>query len=414
MTETSIRDTSNDVLPPPVRTGTLLGLPRVFWLLWAGMLVNRVGGGVFCFLSVYLTHARGLTPALAGLVVGLYAAGGMVAGPVGGLLADRLGRRATLLVSTAVGASVMVSLGLARTVATIVVLAPLLGFFTDIGRPALAAAVADVVPTRDRRRAYGLLYWATNLGFSGAAALAGKLAERNYALLFVVDAATTLLFGLLLLTAVPETRPVRDPAAQSSYLREVAIPFRDRRFLLFAGIQLLVMMIFAQFTSALMLDMAAHGLSAQALGRILALNGVVIVLLQPLALRRFAQTPHHRLLAGAALLTGAGLGLAAPAGFAPVPVFAAAVAVLTCGEIAFSMAVPGLLADLAPPAHRGGYQGAHQLTWGFAGMTAPALGSLILATFGGTPLWLGCLGVGLVAAVLHATFTGRIAVRITS
>jgi MFS family permease len=391
---------------PSARTG-LLGLSRVFWLLWAGMLINRVGGGVFVFLSLYLTAPRGLRPAAAGLIVGLYAAGGMAAGPIGGLLADRLGRRPTLLLGTGLAGLTMLGLGFARPVWMIAALAPLLGFFTDLARPALNAAVADVVPAHDRRRAYGLLYWAINLGFAGAAALAGKLATISYTLLFVVDAATTLLFGALVFVAVPETRPA--PAAPPSYLHEVAIPFRDRRFQLFAGIQFLVMVIFAQFSVAFALDMARHGLPAPTVGRILGLNGVVIVLLQPLALRWFAATPHHRLLAAGGALTGLGLGLSILAGLGvpPVEAFLLALAVVTTGEIAFSMAVPALLAELAPPAHRGGYQGAHQLAWGLAGVAAPPFGAYVLQTSGATPLWLGCLAVGLAAAALHAIFTGR-------
>ena len=52
------------------------------------MLLNRLGGAVFFLLGLYLTRERGLRPELAGLVISLYAAGGLVAGPVGGALAD--------------------------------------------------------------------------------------------------------------------------------------------------------------------------------------------------------------------------------------------------------------------------------------------------------------------------------------
>ena len=61
---------------PDARPALLRGLPREFWLLWAGMFVNRLGGAVFPFLALYLTRERGLDAGIAGLVVGLYAAGG--------------------------------------------------------------------------------------------------------------------------------------------------------------------------------------------------------------------------------------------------------------------------------------------------------------------------------------------------
>lgn len=61
------------------------GLPRTFWVLCAGMLVNRAGSFVIPFLSVYLTQARGYPIATAGVVAAVYGAGAMLASILGGL-----------------------------------------------------------------------------------------------------------------------------------------------------------------------------------------------------------------------------------------------------------------------------------------------------------------------------------------
>jgi MFS family permease len=76
------------------------GLPRAFWFLWAGTFVNRLGGFVAPFLAIYLTSVRGLSVQRAGLVVSLVGLGAIASGPVGGTLADRLGRRPTLALAT--------------------------------------------------------------------------------------------------------------------------------------------------------------------------------------------------------------------------------------------------------------------------------------------------------------------------
>src|SRR5205814_4833764 len=73
----------NDVEAKPVERPGPLGLARAYWVLWAGMLLNRLGGTVFFLLGIYLTRNRGLSPALPGLVVRLYASGGLLAGPAG-------------------------------------------------------------------------------------------------------------------------------------------------------------------------------------------------------------------------------------------------------------------------------------------------------------------------------------------
>jgi MFS family permease len=383
------------------RPGQLLGLPRTYWLLWAGMFINRLGGGVFAFLSVYLTRARGFSAPSAGLVLACYASGGLLAAPTGGLLADRVGRRSTLVGGTALAATAMLTLGAARALPSVAVAAALVGFFTDCCRPALHAAVADVVPPADRRRAYGLLYWALNLGFAGAATLAGVLAERRFGLLFVVDAATTLLFGAVVLLGVPETRPAPDAAGAPP----LSLPFRDRAFVSFAVIQLVVLLVFCQLFVAFPLDMSRHGLGAGTIGRVIAVNGLVIVVLQPVALRLTAATPHHLLLAAGAVLTGLGFGVCALAG--GVGVFVTASVVMTVGEIAFAIATPAFVANLAPPAVRGGYLGANQLVWSLAGVIAPGLGATVLGRCGGRTLWVGCAAAGLVAAALHVGVTGR-------
>ena len=69
-------------------------LPRPFWFIWAGTLVNRCGSFVMPFLTIYLTQQRQLSIAQAGGVVALWGAGGSVAAPLGGYLADHIGRQA--------------------------------------------------------------------------------------------------------------------------------------------------------------------------------------------------------------------------------------------------------------------------------------------------------------------------------
>jgi MFS family permease len=389
-----------------VDTVGLLGLPRTYWMLWAGMLLNRLGGAIFFLLGIYLTRERGLRPELAGLVISLYAAGGVLAGPVGGALADKLGRRATLLTGTACAGTLMLALGFARSMGALLVLAPLLGFFTDACRPPLQAAVADVVAPQDRARAYGLLYWAINLGFAGASVLGGMLAEHHFTLLFVLDALSTFAYGAIVFVGVPETRPARARAARpGGALARLLTPFRDRPFVMFVGIQALLLVAFAQVIVALPLDMRAHGLGLPAIGWLLGLNGIYIVIAQPILLRYVRGVGHVQWLAAGCVLTGLGLGATAFAGGALV--YALSGVLWTLGEVGFSTAAPALVADFAPVEQRGAYQGTYQLSWGVASMVAPTLGTFVFARFGAHVLWVGCLGVCVTAAALHVRVTGR-------
>ncbi|HYG67771.1 MAG TPA: MFS transporter, partial [Anaeromyxobacteraceae bacterium] len=79
------------------------GFPAAFWWLWAGALVNALGQFVFPFLALYLV-SRGFSVAEAGGIVAGMGLGSIFAAPLGGILADRIGRRATLVGSLVLGA----------------------------------------------------------------------------------------------------------------------------------------------------------------------------------------------------------------------------------------------------------------------------------------------------------------------
>ena len=257
------------------------GLPRTFWYLWVGALIDRLGTFVYTFLALYLTRERHFSVAHAGFVVALWGAGNFAAGPVGGYFADHLGRRRTMLGAFVLSAAAMMNLGLARTDWHIAVATLLLGLCGNLYRPAMHATVADVVPPADRTRAYGYLYWAVNLGFAGAAMLGGFMAERNFMLLFAADAVTTVLFGVVVYLRVPETHPERDVAVRAR--PDLRVPLRDRPFVIFVFAQLLVMLVGSQGNSTLPIDLRDHGIAPSTYGWLLAINGVMIVLLQPKA-----------------------------------------------------------------------------------------------------------------------------------
>src|SRR5581483_11182966 len=353
-----------------------------------------LGGFVIIFLPFYLTRARGYSTAQAGLIASLWGAGAIGAGPLGGFLADRFGRRATMLFSTVTGAAMMIALGLARTPLEIAACVPVLGLLSDLYRPAVGAAIADVVPAADRTRAYGYLYWAINLGVAAASVTAGLVADLGWWLLFACDAGTTLVFGALVLAGVPETRP-----ASIERRGRATEPYRDRPFLTFVAIQLLVAIVYWQCNVTLALDMEQPGITPKQFGAIVALNGVGIVVLQPFFVGVAGRYRRHRLLALSALLTGVGFGINAFVGGAAV--YTAGLALWTIGVIGWSSVGPSIVADLSPPELRGSYQGAYQLAWGIAGCVGPPAGTLVLARLGPTALWGGCAAVGTLAAALH-------------
>src|SRR3954462_1039973 len=323
------------------------GLPKAYWILWAGALINRLGGFVMPLLALYLTGERGLSVEQAGLVVSLYGAGALCSGPTGGFFADHSGRRRTLIAALVLGALSMLHLAFARAPVHIGFAAFLLGLFGELYRPAVSAAIADLVPAADRARAYGILYWAVNLGFAVGSALGGAMSRYGWYLIFVGDAITTLAYAAIVWLRIPETRPERAPHERRESLWA---PLADRPFVAFCALITLVGLLFNQAFVTLPIDVRSRGLSPASYGSLIALNGVLIFLLQPLVSRILSPYPRHRVLAAAAALVGVGFWMTAL--MRTLPGYVLSISVWTLGEIAMAGIGPAVAADAAPPAQR--------------------------------------------------------------
>jgi MFS family permease len=373
------------------------GLPPVFWTLWAGMLVNRLASFVITFLALYLVHDRGYTTDQAGRVVALYGLGLLLAGPLGGSLADRIGRRPTMLFGLVAGGTCVAALGFVRDPAWLSGLAFCSALFGDVYRPAAQAAVADVVAPRDRASAYGLIYWAVNLGWAVSLSVAGFVAERSMLALFLADAFTSLAFAVIVSVRIPETRPAHH--ARAPLLQGLVRVFHDGPYVVFLLLHLAVLVVFTQFQLAAPLDYAAHGVGPTAFSLLMALNGILVVLLQPLIAPKLQAYDGARVLALSTLLVGVGYGMNWFAG--SVPAYVAGCVLYTVGEVLGFPVASSIVADLAPPDLRGRYQGAFSMIWGLAFTLSPLIGGEVLHRWGGRTLWLGCLATCLVVAAGH-------------
>jgi len=370
------------------------GLPRTFWYLWAGSLVNRLGGAVAPFLALYLTDGRGVSTAQAGLVLTAYGLGSAIAQPVGGTLADRVGRRATMVAGLTSSAALLLVVGAVSVLPALVLAVFAYGLCLDLVRPAVSAAVADVVPDADRTRAYALNFWAINLGFSVAVPLGGFLAERGYWWLFGLDAATALAFAVVVVLRVPETRPEREPGQAPGSLRQV---LADRLLLALVACVIAQAAVYMQAFTTLPLVIDDDGLGASGYGLVLGLNGVLIVAMQPFLLGVLARRDRSRLLLVAGVLQGGGVALHGLAD--ALGTHMAAVVVWTTGEVLQAGLLAGLVAGLAPVRLRGRYLGVFGSSFGLAAFLAPLLGTQALEHLGEGALWGGCAAVGAVSAV---------------
>ncbi|WP_412077276.1 MDR family MFS transporter [Streptomyces xanthophaeus] len=382
------------------------GLPRAFWWLWASTLVNRLGAFVATFMTMYLTLDRGYSASFAGLVVALHGLGGVLSSLAAGVMTDRLGRRPTLLAANVSTAFSVALLGFMEHPAAIAAVALLVGMTSNASRPAVSAMMADIVRPEDRVRAFALNYWAINLGFAASATAAGLIAEYSYLAGFLGEAALTLACAVLVYVKLPESRPDAGTAdgtraagtaggktggkADDESGIGLGTVLRDRRFMGVVGLSFLISLIFTQGSVGLPVAMGAAGFSPGDYGLVIAVNGLLIVLLQLPVTRFIEHRDPQKLLVVSALLAGYGFALTAFAG--PLWAYALTVGVWTLAEIVNSPTQMGLVVRLSPLHGRGRYQGMYNMSWAVAALVAPLMAGFVIDRYGADWLW-GATGV---------------------
>lgn len=378
----------------PTFRENLRALPRSAWILFAGTFINRFGTFVMPFLAIYLTR-EGYSATQAGIAVSTYGAGHLVASFLGGHLADRVGRRNTIVLSMFSSSMAMVALSQASTFPSIVTLTFLVGLTTELYRPAATALLADLVEPPQRVVAFGIYRLAINLGFAAGPATAGFLANRSFLLVFAGDALTSAVFGCVALLALPHG--LRSPSRDQSPAEGLRVAMADRAFVIFLAATLCLTWVEFQLHSTWPLHLTRLGHSPSTYGALLSINGVMIVLFE-LALtawtQRFPPTPLIALGYG---LTGVGLALTGVA--AGIPALAATVVVWTLGEMIYAPVTGAYVAGLAPERFRGRYMGLWHSTWSIGMILGPATGTWIYDR-NPAALWWTCLLLGATGAAL--------------
>ncbi|MFD3551155.1 MFS transporter [Streptomyces goshikiensis] len=387
---------------------TFRGLPPTVWTLFAGTIVNRLGHLVTPFL-VFLLADRGVTGPETSYVLGALGAGNLLGPALGGVLADRIGRRPTMLIGLLGAAAAQGALFLAPGLWTMAAAALLLSAASATVGPAAYALMADAVDAERRRRAYALFGWGVNIGTAVAGVLGGFLAAHGYWLLFAVDAGTLLVYATVVATRLRE--PARAPAVPGGKDTGIGygVVFRDRLMLALLplfGIQLFV---YSLTEVALPLAVRDSGLSPAVYGAMAAVNAVLVVALQPVVTGRLARLPQLPVQAAGSALIAAGVALTGLAD--SVAGYVASVVVWSAGEVVVAGIAATVVADLAPAAARGRYQGAFGWTWGVARFSALTLGVTLYTGAGAAALWWTALIAGLVSAAATLALRARVTAR---
>ncbi len=372
----------------------LKALPPAAWILFGGTFINRFGTFVMPFLAIYMTR-NGFTPAQAGLAVSSYGAGHIFAAMMGGHLADRIGRRYTIALSMLLSAAAMVALSQARAFPAILVLSFATGLCAELYRPAASALLGDLVSEEQRVAAFGMYRFAINLGFAAGPATAGFLANKSFFYVFLGDAITSLLFGIVALLALPHGN--RAPAHDEQPSEALRVAARDRAFVYFLAATFCLTWVEFQLHSTLPLHISTLGFPPSTYGMLLSLNGAMIVVFELLITAWAQRRPQQPLIAIGYGLNGVGFALTGLA--TGVPMLAVTVVIWTIAEMIYAPASGAYVVGLAPERYRGRYMGLWHSMWSVGMVSGPAMGTWIYQR-SPNALWWTCFAMGVAGAVL--------------
>jgi len=362
------------------------------------------------FLVLYLTRELGWSAPRAGLALGVYGAGSIIAAPISGRLCDLIGGLPIIRASLIGAGIILLMIPFAESFPVVIALVLAWSLVSEGGRPATLALVADLVPNEQRKPAFALIRLAINLGMSVGPAAGGFIAAYSFRSIFLVNAVASLAAGLFLV-AVPMkgATHIRHLYAGSNDGRPGAARtavLGDRRLLVFLFATFLASAVFFQHEGALPLFLVQDlHLSTAFYGMLFTINTLMIVALEVPLNAATAHWPHRWALAAGALLFALGSGLFGLAGGPQMIVLG--IVVWTFGEMMLFPQASAYVADIAPPHRRGSYMGAYYFAFSIAFAVAPWAGTTVFAHFGATILWTSVFLVGVVATVIMLQVTSE-------
>ena len=379
-------------LPGPARVG-------LFIFFVAGL----ADGVLMPFFALWAQQDADVRTEFIGLLLGCYAGGELLATPFVGGIADRVGRRPVLLISTAGVGLGFLALYLTQGAFAAAGSLIIIGMFESVLHPTAATVIADTVAADTLRRHFGLTRVVSNAGGLIGPAVGALLAFWSLSLVFF-GAGLSLLAGTLAVALLlRETRAPATAAADDDDddgLGALGPAFRDRRL------------------AALLLPVAALEIASSWIESVTPLyahnagtltpSGVGLLFTYAAALAVALQIPiihGSRRWSGFLIVLASGMALAL--GFAclivspALPLLILAVTLFELAHMLFGPLAQAIVTALAPRQARATYMAAFAVVGDLKDAVGPAIGTYLFALAGRLP-WMIGMPIALAAAAALA------------
>jgi MFS family permease len=384
------------------------GLPRPIYVLFLATVINSIGIFVYPFLALYLVQGLHYSSLQAGrfltIASVLYVPGSFL----GSKLADSFGRKPVLVIFQILMNGCYILCGFLEGTAAIPYLVLLALFFDGAVDPAREALKTDVTSIENRQASFSLVYLGFNLGFSIGPMIAGFLFYTAPRWIFWGNGLAGLLSTVLVVAKVRESKPT-DDQLQESKKKQTTEKAEDGNLLsalktrptliLFALCTTFYSFAYSQILFALpLLTTDLFGMQGSSIyGLMMAVNGIVVVLFNPVIVKSLRK--NHPLMnsAIAGLLYAVGFSLLA---VAKVPAFLYLLSItFTIGEIISATNDQYYVANNTPMSHRARFSAILPIIMGTGHAVAPIAAGSIINRFSMSWVWITSGGAALLGAI---------------
>ena len=382
------------------------GAARVGMFLFFAASVSD--GILMPFFALWAHKIAGIPIEFIGLLLGCYAGGELLATPFVGGIADKVGRRPVLLISTFGVGCGFVLLYLVQGAFGVAAALILIGVFESVMHPTASTVIADVVPAETRREHFAARRVMSSAGSMAGPALGALLALQSLGLVFLGAGVTMLVGALVVAVFLAETRPPdAEPGEdddEESLLVLTAV-FRDSRLAALIVPVALSEIAASWIASITPLYADAGGtLTASGIGLLFTYAGALGVVLQ------MPITQATERMSGFSIVLWSGavqaLAFACLLVSPQVPLLVAAVTLLTLAGMLSGPLVQTIVTELAPRTGQATYQAAFGVVNDLKDAAGPAIGTWLFALAAVLPWGTGAV-VSIAASLGLAVATRR-------
>ena len=374
---------------------------KLSWLLLGNLLASTGMSFIWPLTTVYLHDYLQQTLSMAGTVLLLESLVMILGSYLGGYIFDHLQPYFWLLVAIGLSVISIFLLIFFNGWPAYAILLILNGFGGSIAGT-IINSLATLVQEKDARYVFNMLYFMANIGVVLGTALVGFVVKYNIRLIFVITFVMFVIFWLVAKFHYNVTGDFRkSKLSKAAEQTDLQTPWRNV-WLIFSLllVYLTIELGYSQWQSNLSIYMQNLGISLTKYSSLWTLNGVLIVLVQPLL--NYLEEKYHfnqfyKAIAGFGLFIIAFSSLLFAKDYLH---FAISMVWITLGEVIAFPTISALADQLSSAAQKGKYQGLVSISASLAHAAGPLAGGIIIENLSYRVLFLAMSGIVIIATII--------------